>query len=117
MVPFEKEKHNITSCKILDWSGVCLIDGKPAFGSDWGIPAFQLVHATLKLNEEAIELDVSCMFNPWFTKPRDIDFSIISVEGGYILHGEFSWGAGSYRAEWLVIGNSSIRTKLEQAEC
>ena len=33
VVPFEPNKHKITKCQIIDWSGICLIDGKPVFGT------------------------------------------------------------------------------------
>jgi hypothetical protein len=116
VVPFDAKKHEITECKGPDWSAVCLIDGKPVFGTDWEIPKSQLVRASLKAPDNIIELDVSCMYNPWFTKkPDPRDFSAEKVEGGYRIRGFFSDAAGSYNAEWLVIKDSSVRTRLETA--
>lgn len=57
------------------------------------------------------------MYNPWFDSPRTEDFSIQKVEGGYLLKGVFSDGAGRYEAEWLVIQNTSVRIKLSNKEC
>jgi hypothetical protein len=113
---FEASTHKITKCKILDWEGICLIDGKPVFGTDWDLPKNQLSRALLRIDGNYIDLDVSCMFNPWFGKPKSDVFSIEKVEGGYVLKGSFSDGAGSYEAEWLVIQNTSVRTKIARLE-
>ena len=113
---FEPGAHKITKCKIINWEGVCLIDDKPVFGTDWELPKKQLNRASLKLAGNSIDLDVSCMFNPRFGKLRAGDFSIKKNEGGYLLHGSFSDGAGSYEAEWLIIQNAAVRTKLAKKE-
>ncbi len=114
VVPFEPKKHKITKCQIIDWSGVCLIDGKPVFGADWGLPRNQLVQAELRIGPKTIYLDVSCMYN---VAPTPQDFTLEKVEGGYLIRGHFSDGAGSYEAEWFVIENSSVRTRLANKEC
>lgn len=44
---FDPNAHKITKCKILYWSGICLIDGKPVFGTDWELPKNQLTRAIL----------------------------------------------------------------------
>lgn len=112
VAPFEARKHKITKCQILDWSGVCLIDGKPVFGTDWELPKNQLVKATVKIGANTVNLDVSCMYNTWFSKPYPQAFTLEKVEGGYLIRGNFSDGAGSYEAEWFIIQNSSVRTRL-----
>ena len=114
VVPFEPKRHKITKCQIIDWSGICLIDGKPVFGTDWGLPRNQLVQAELKIGTKTINLDVSCMYN---VAPTPQDFTLQKVEGGYLIRGHFSDGAGSYEAEWFVIENSSVRTRLANKEC
>ncbi len=116
--PFVPTQHKITHCKVLGWSGICLVDGKPVFGTDWDEPISQLVEATLIIDGRTkVKLDVSNMFNPWTGEPRRKDFRVTEVEGGFLIHGEFSDGAGSYEAEWLVINGSSVRTKLQKSEC
>ncbi len=114
---FSDKKHKITKCQILEWSGICLVDDKPVFGTDWDLPRNQLVKATFKIGTNKISLDVSCMYNPWFDKPNPKDFKVTKAEGGHVITGHFSDGAGSYEAEWLVIQNSSIRTHLAKVEC
>jgi hypothetical protein len=114
---FEPNAHKITKCKILNWQGICLIDGKPAFGTDWGVPKKQLTRAVLKIADVAINLDVSCMFDPWLGPPQPENFVFEEVEGGYLLRGSFSDGAGSYEAEWLIINNASVRTRIGKTEC
>jgi hypothetical protein len=63
VLPFEPPKHNITKCQIIDRPGVCLIDGKPVFGNDWGLPRNQLVQAELRVGPKTIKPDVSCMYD------------------------------------------------------
>ena len=116
VAPFDTKKYKIKKCKVLDWSGVCLIDGKPVFGSDWELPKNQLIKASVKIGAHTIKLDVSCMFNPFFGKPDRQNFFIETVEGGYYVRGNFSDGAGSYEAEWFIIQNSSVRTRLQNKE-
>jgi len=114
VVLFEPKKHKITKCQILDWSGICLIDGNPVFGADWGLPRNQLVQAELRIGVITINLDVSCMYNVY---PAPPDFHFEKVEGGYLIKGHFSDGAGSYEAEWFVIENTSVRTRLANRAC
>jgi len=114
VAPFKPEKHKITKCQIIDWTGICLIDGKPVFGTDWGLPRNQLVQADLKIGSKTVNLDVSCMYN---VTPTPQDFTLEKVEGGYLIRGRFSDGAGSYEAEWFVIQNSSVRTRLANRGC
>jgi hypothetical protein len=114
VAPFKPEKHKITKCQIIDWSGICLIDGKPVFGTDWRLPRNQFVKADIKIGSKTVNLDVSCMYN---VTPTPQDFTLEKVEGGYRIRGRFSDGAGSYKAEWFVIQNSSVRTRLANREC
>jgi len=100
---FDPGAHKITKCKILDWEGICLIDGKPVFGTDWELPKNQLICAVFRVGSESIDLDVSCMYNPWFGSPRAEGFSSSKVEGGYIVRGSFSDGAGSYCSRYLFM--------------
>jgi len=116
--PFISNQHKITTCKVLDWTGTCLVDGKPIFGTDGETPESQLVEATVVIDgRTTVKLDVSNMFNPWTGEPRKKDFKVTEVEGGFLIHGEFSDGAGSYEAEWLIVSGSSVRTKLQKSEC
>ena len=115
--PFSEKQHKITKCKINDWSGVCLIDEKLIFGTDWDMPRNQLTRAEVKIGKIVVSLDVSCMYNPWFSKPKPEDFKVKKIEGGYTVTGHFSDGAGSYDAEWLIIQNRSVRIRLARGEC
>ena len=110
---FDSTKHSIKYCKILDWSGVCLIDEKPVFGTDWDIPKITLDRAYLEINNKKIELEVTGMYNPWFREPQKKFFSVIKwAKSGFIIRGYFSDGAGGYVAEWQIIAGVSIRTIL-----
>jgi hypothetical protein len=72
------------------------------------------VQAEFRIGLKTINLDVSCMYN---VTPAPQDFTLEKVEGGYLIRGHFSSGAGSYEAEWFVIENSSVRTRLVKEEC
>ncbi len=114
---FNDKNHKITECKINDRPSVCLIDGKPVFGTDLDLPRNQLIKATIKIDKNTINLDATCMYNPWFGKPNVKNFTQKKAFGGYLVSGYFSDGAGSYEAEWFVIENSAVRTRLVKGEC
>lgn len=119
--PFNPTKHSIKYCKPVfprdDWEGVSLIDGKPIFGTDWETPKYVLKEAYVKLNGKKIKLDVSCMYNPWFGEPDKKFFSAKKMEGSFIIEGNFSDGAGSYKVRWKIIEGTSIRIAIEDGEC
>jgi hypothetical protein len=115
-MPFDSTQHTIKRGRPASpfdkWEGVILIDDKPVFGTDWEMPKYILLEAQAKVNGEIIPLDVSCMYDPWFNQPDEKDFSVIQVEGGFLISGIFSDGAGRYKAQWLIIDNASVRTML-----
>jgi hypothetical protein len=114
--PFNPKEHDIQKCKITSWEGVCLIDNKPVFGADMGMPKTMLNKAIVQVGAKVIPLDVTCMFNPWFKKPSKGQFEINMIEGGFAVRGFFSDGAGSYVAEWEIISGVSVRTILTSDE-
>lgn len=111
---FDPATHSVTRCKVLDWEGVCLIDGKPIFGTDWGTPRSVLESAELEVEGLKIPLDVSSLYEPWIHSKNW--FSVAPVEGGWEIRGCFSDGAGSYVVQWLVIAGVSIRTLISKDE-
>jgi hypothetical protein len=120
---FNPSMHTIDSCQVNGgpngWSGVCLIDHKPVYGTDWGIPFTKLDEAYLLIKGVKISLDVSCMYNPYPSGMVSIKdaFSIQEMEGGFVVKGNFSDGAGTYTAEWFVINHVSVRTSIKKGEC
>jgi hypothetical protein len=57
------------------------------------------------------------MYNPWFGDGVNEKLFKIQKEGTELkLTGLFSDGAGTYGAEWLIVGKSSIRTSLTKDE-
>jgi hypothetical protein len=114
--PFEESAHKVVRCKVLDWSGVCLIDGRPAFGTDWELPKTSVQSGMVTVGKRDVALDVSCMYNPMLSESSKRLFRVRQVEGGYVLSGYFSDGAGGYRAEWLIVADGSVRTALRNAE-
>jgi hypothetical protein len=119
IVKFDPSKHIIDSCQVMPdpdgWGGICLIDHKPVFGADWRMPRTILDEIYVLVRNVKIPLDASCMYNPF---PGGISlndaFSYKIVEGGIVVKGSFSDGAGFYIAEWLIINNKSVRILIEK---
>ncbi len=118
---FDSTKHSIKYCVVGPpkdrWKGVCLIDGRPYFGTDWETPLTVLDKAFVVVGGDTVNLDVSCMFDPWFDSVDSKFFSLEQVEGGFVVTGHFSDGAGSYEAKWLVSQGASVRMELKKEEC
>ena len=93
------------------------IDGKPLYGTDGTIPKYVLSSACLTIGQKKYELQVDNMYNPWFgEKPFEKLFKI-KIDGTEIkLRGFFSDAAGAYGAEWLIIGQSNIRSIITKDE-
>ena len=93
------------------------MNGRPIFGTDGTIPKFTLTKATLTVGRNKYDLQVDNMYNPWFGDGVYDKLFKIRIDGTEIrLTGLFSDGAGSYGAEWLIVGKSSIRTILTKDE-
>ena len=113
MSSFDKSKHNIKKCIVNDdWEGVCLIDNRPFFGTDWELPTTQLDSAYVLINNQKVYLDVFSMYNPKINDSIENRYKIQSIEGGLLLEGNFSDGAGSYKSQWIIISESSLRTYI-----
>jgi hypothetical protein len=108
---FEVSKHKLGWCGSGESKFVCTIDGRPFFGSAGGVPFAQLDSAVFRHGSHVVHLDVSCMFDPW-TNGTNSGLSLSKTTEGYKVKGEFSDGEGGYYAEWLVIGDASLRTVL-----
>jgi hypothetical protein len=93
------------------------INGVPLLGTDGDYPKYQLSKALLTIGNYKYELQVDNMYNPWFgEKPNDNMFRY-TIDGTEIrIKAAFSDGAGSYGAEWLIAGHSSIRSILTNNE-
>ncbi len=93
------------------------IDGAVFFGTDGGLPVSVLIEAKLTIGDKVYHLNVQNMYNPWFGESINRVLIQIKTTGNQSrLRGIFSDGAGTYGAEWLVIGNSHIRTILSKDE-
>ena len=114
---FDTTLHNIERCIILDWFGICKIDGKQVYGTDWEMPKSKLDSAFVQIDNIKIPLEVSCMYNPWFGEINKELFSLQKCEGGFIIKGTFSDGAGSYSVEWRIIKNTSLRISIFDDGC
>ena len=111
--PFVQGQHKLSWCTTTNNpKHLCAIDGRPYFGSDGQVPYTQLDAAVLEYGTHAVRLDVSCMFNPWVGSANRSLYSVEPADDGYLVRGAFSDGAGAYVADWLVVGDGSVRTEL-----
>jgi hypothetical protein len=112
---FNPQNHSIDYWDINGWQGIGFIDNNFVFGNDWEIPFTKLQYLRLFLGQTKIDLEVSAMFNPNGTDLfcREDQFIISAIEGGYLLEGYFSDGAGAYHVTWIIFRNKSIRTLIE----
>lgn len=96
------------------------IDGQGFFGTDGGVPRSQLVSASLLLGGVYYQLPVGCMYSPWpYGYEPDARFFRLQrmrQPPGYLLWAEFSDGAGSYAAKWLISGSKARRILLSNSE-
>lgn len=110
---FKETEHKIEVSKTeFGDNYICKIDGKPWFGSDFGMekPRNQLTKLTLKINGKETELDVTNMFNPSFEGIlSERQFSLKKEGEFYKLYSFFSDGAGTYTVHWKIVNGSSIR--------
>jgi len=109
--PFIANKHKLGWCDGDGYKYVCTIDGQPFFGTAGQPPVSQLDSAVFKYGSHTVHLDVSCMYDPW-TKDNNTRLKMRKTTEGYRVSAELSDGDGGYYAEWLVIGDGSIRTTL-----
>ncbi len=111
---FDSEKYTLSYCG--DY--LCLIDGKPFFGSDGKIPKTYLTKLEISVRDVTVPLDTTGMFNSALSNSQLVDrIKVQSIWGdNFKIRGNFSDGAASYVAEWLVIKDSSIRTYIGSAE-
>ncbi|MBK9765460.1 MAG: hypothetical protein IPO87_19555 [Flavobacteriales bacterium] len=121
VVPFDSTAHAVTHCKVLDWQDdpICLIDGQPYFGSDldYRMPRNHFRSLMIEISGKRTALDVTGMFNvSWDLSIHDGQFEIKPCEGGHILTGGFSDGAGVYTVTWKIVAGGAIRTELKRAE-
>ncbi|MGX7666679.1 hypothetical protein [Flavobacterium pedocola] len=111
---FNPKQHNIE----YNNNFVISIDNTPLFGTDGEIPKFKLSKAILKIGKKTYNLQIDNMYNPWFGDGINEKFFKIIHSGDnyHILKAQFSDGAGSYAAEWLIEWNSSIRGIITKDE-
>jgi hypothetical protein len=111
--PFVPAKHRVQRCSIGAAKVVCLIDGRPVFGTDGELPDTMLSRATVTLDTRRIGLDVSSMYQP---RLGDHTVTAERSESGCIVRACLSDGAGAYVAEWRVVAGVPMRTILSGDE-
>ncbi len=111
---FDPKAHQLTYCGTY----LCLIDGKPFWGSDGQLPEDELSQIIIESGQGSTALDVSSMYEPMFDKDN-IAMRIKAVPTWadfYKIRARLSDGAGAYTVEWLVTPKGSARTHIGDGE-
>ena len=115
---FDPQLHKTQHCAPPYSPSICLADGRPIFGTDGEMPESRLAKAFVEMSGKRIELDVTCMYNPW--PAGNVAPQLFKVErafgDGLSISVMFSDAAGAYLAQWFVIDRSSVRTILSRNE-
>lgn len=113
---FNKALFKISGCNGLDQ--VCLINGHIPFGNDSDLPKTYIKNITVSYQGQSYLLDASDMYNAWGARPLEVK-GVTRYFGGKCfdakncqLRGVFSDAAGSFVAEWRIVGGVSVRTVL-----
>lgn len=113
---FNKVLFKTSGCGNSD--GVCFINGHIPFGVDSDLPKTFVKSIAVLYQGESYSLDVSDMYNAWGNRPLEVK-GVIRYFGGKCfdakncqLRGIFSDAAGSFVAEWRIVGGVPIRTVL-----
>lgn len=112
--PFDAKSHTIKKCG--DY--ICLIDGKPFYGSDGKMPKRVVSRLVFVKKGKRIDLDVSSMYDPSLNaEAMKTHISVLPYWGdAYKVTGYFSDGAGAYVCQWLVMSDGAIRTHISNFE-
>lgn len=115
---FDAKSHIIKKCG--DY--VCLIDGKPFYGTDGKIPTHVVSSLIYEKQGKRIALDVSSMYDP-IVSSESMKWAFSVNSGDYIgggnsstITGYFSDGAGAYVCQWRVALDGAIRNHISNYE-
>jgi hypothetical protein len=115
---FNKSLFKISGCNNGNGNGICIINGRAPLGTDSALPKTFLKNITVSHQKHFYSLNVSNMYNAWGSRPLEVK-GVIRYFGGKCqdakncqFRGIFSDGAGTFVAEWKVVGGAPIRTIL-----
>lgn len=112
-IPFNETAHTVS----YEGDFPVAIDGTPIFGTDGDLPKFKLERAELTIGAARYQLQTDHMYNPWFGAGINPNLIYFYKDGSnYHLQVVCSDGAGTYGAEWMMVGDASIRTILTRDE-
>jgi hypothetical protein len=113
---FNKALFKVSECGV--HAPACLINGHVPFGNDFTLPKTYTKSITVSYQGQSYSLDVSDMYDAWGTRPLEYKGGIRYFGGKCFdakscqFRGVFSDGAGTFVAEWRIVGGVSIRTVL-----
>lgn len=117
---FEKSLFKVEGCSQPD--PICRINDQIPMGVASGLPRTYIKSITISFKGQSYSLDVSSMYNGWGSHPLEYP-GVIRYFGGQCVdtkfcqfRGIFSDGAGSFVAEWKIIGGKSVRTVLTDSD-
>lgn len=116
--PFDPKTHSIKKCG----ETVCVIDGKPVYGTYGKMPKREVTSLVFEKNGKKIPLDVSAMYNPNVDNTNIKRYIKLTSwgEDTYEVTGYFSHDDGdddTYICRWLIMqGRGSIRNHISDYE-
>jgi hypothetical protein len=118
--PFDKKSFNVSGCT--DTGDVCLINGRIPLGAASSLPKTYVKSIEVSYRKQSYLLDVSDMYDAWGGRPLEYKGTIryfggkCSDQKNCQFRGIFSDGAGSFVAEWRIVGGVPTRTVLSGSD-
>lgn len=114
--PFRGDLFKISGCN--ENKGFCRINGRTPYGTSFELPKTYVKGIYATYRGRSYSLDTSDMYDAWGKRPLEVR-GVIRYFGGSCFdvancqfRGIFSDGAGSFVAEWRVVGGRAHRTVL-----
>jgi hypothetical protein len=117
---FDAKQFQIDGCS--DKDNKCTINGRIPAGVAFGLPSTFVKSIVVSSNGKKYLLDSSGMYNAWGGRPLKVK-GVVRYFGGKCIdalncrfRGLFSDAAGTYVAEWSIVGGVSTRTVLTDSD-
>jgi hypothetical protein len=117
---FEKFLFKIEVCSQQD--PICRINDQIPMGVASGLPRTYIKSIIITFKGQSYPLDISSMYNAWGSRPLEYSgviryFGRKCVDTKFCqFRGLFSDGAGSFVAEWKIVGGKTLRTVLTDSD-
>ena len=114
--PFKSTEWRVDGCSLA--ATACRINGHLPFGAAFGMPRTYVKRITVEYRGRTHTLDATDMYNAWGSRPLEHKGTVRYFGGKCFdahncqFRGLFSDAAGSFVAEWRIVGDQATRTVL-----